>query len=63
MLSAQDVTEPGVYRYQDLIGGEPLQVEVLLDGLELIARFAPMDGDEGADLLLADLSGYFERVA
>ena len=50
--------DPGQYLYTDAMpGAEPLPVQVLRDGDELIARFPPADGD---DIPVADMSGTFQ---
>lgn len=51
---------PGPYRFQDAIGGPAQTIEVIeVDG-ELLARFPAADGDDGADVPVADIAGEFE---
>jgi len=56
-------TTPGPYRFRSFPDESWQPVEVIKDGRELLVRFPPLDGDEGADLLLEDLTGEFQPPA
>jgi hypothetical protein len=56
-------TAPGAFLYASF-PDEPMQrIEVIKDGDDLVARFPPQEGDDGADLPVRDVSGHFERAA
>lgn len=63
MTVATTPTTPGVYTFQDAIGGPPQRIEVLQQDGRLVARFPPADGDEGADVPVADMLGEFTPAA
>lgn len=48
---------PGRWLYTDAPGAPAQLLELVLDGDELVARFPPADGDEGADVPVADMAG------
>lgn len=47
---------PGRYRYTDP-GADPVTVVVMDDDGELVACFPAQDGDDGADIPVADMAG------
>jgi hypothetical protein len=57
-MSGDELTRPGRYVYTDP-GGDPITLLVLDDGGTLVARFPAADGDEGADVPVADMAGDF----
>jgi hypothetical protein len=46
----------GRYRYTDAPGAPPVEVDVTYEYGEAIVRFPPLDGDEGAEVLLRDMA-------
>lgn len=54
-------TAPGPYLYTDPIGGPPQKILVRDDAGQLVAFFEGLEGDEGAEIPIADMSGTFQR--
>lgn len=52
-------TKPGLYTFLAAIGGPAQRIEVVEQDGELLARFPAADGDEGADVPVADMLGEF----
>jgi hypothetical protein len=58
----------GAYLYTDFPGAEPVRVDVAIEFGQVLVRFPPLDGDEGAELLLKDMAAFadwkqhFQRI-
>jgi hypothetical protein len=58
----------GAYWFTDFPGAEPVRVDVAIEFGQVLVRFPPLDGDEGAELLLKDMAAcadwkqHFRRI-
>jgi hypothetical protein len=59
----------GTYLYTDFPGAEPVKVVVAVEEGITLVRFPPLEGDEGAELILKDMAAcenwreHFARIA